>query len=72
MNFYGDFRNPRTENRQKMLFRNKGNLRIYQDPKMPKNQYWAYKNNMNDYHFKNIILFIEKFPTTGKSGLYVL
>ena len=41
MNFYGDFRNIRTEIRQKkVISKKKNNLRIFQDP---------IKNSLSDY-----------------------
>ena len=58
MNFYGDFRNSRTEIRQKKLFRKKDNLRIFQNPKMPKS-ILGIKTNISDYIISKT-LFCEK------------
>ena len=58
--FYGDFRNPRTEIRQKKLLRKKINLKgFFRILKCPKISILDLKINMNDYIISQT-LFSEK------------
>ena len=61
MNFYGDFPNPRTEIRQKKLFRKKKQFKDFSGSQNAQKSILGIKNSLYDYIISKT-LFSEKAP----------